>query len=69
MSGGGGGGFFSCNPHMQQRAKEGGLGCRAGGRMDGVREKKGFFFVAGGEQLSPETLTDSPARGSHQAEA
>lgn len=49
---------------MHQRAKAEGLG------MEGetVRERKQEFFVAV-EQLSLETLADSPVRGSHQAEA
>lgn len=32
-------------------------------------ERKQEFVVAGGEKLSLETHTDSPARGSRQAEA
>lgn len=55
---------------MHQRAGGDGLGQGWGG-MSGWMAKEGkqeFFFVAG-ENLSPETLTDSPAKGSHRAAA
>lgn len=37
--------------------------------MDGERGKTRIFFFVAGENPSPETLTDSPARGPHRAAA
>ena len=48
--------------------REGGMD----GWMDGERGKTSFFkffFFVMGENPSPETLVDSPARGSHRAAA
>lgn len=60
-------GRFLVKSTYASKSKGEGLGWGSG-EIDGVREKTGIFFVAG-EKLSLETLKDSPARGSHRAEA